>query len=144
MKATRSALFIGQLIIEHLEKVRKRSEGSGEIMPSIIGTYLGRLSPVLLPLFCFLLSIESLLGQGQEIRAEASFSPPSITLSDKTSYKVVLHGTQDLPSGSIPSIPGLKISNSPQIFRSASLIDGTRSVRLENITTGSRGYFFRI
>lgn len=72
-----------------------------------------------------------LSAQNRKTRAEASFSPPNITLSNSTIYKVVLHGTQDTPKGSIPVVPGLQISNSPQVFRSASFINGTPSVRLE-------------
>jgi hypothetical protein len=74
---------------------------------------------------CFLFS------QSRNTRAEASFSPPSITLANSTIYKVVLHGTQDNPEGSLPAVPGLSISNSPQVFRSASFSNGTPSVRLE-------------
>ncbi len=72
-----------------------------------------------------------LFSQNRNVRAEAFFSPPSITLSNSTIYKVVLHGTQDSPQGSMPALSGLKISNSPQIFRSASFINGRPSVRLE-------------
>ena len=82
-------------------------------------------------LLFFSSSSVGLHGQNPEIRIEASFSPPSITLSNNCIYKVVLHGTQDTPQGSLPGVSGLTISNSPQVFRSASFINGTPSVRLE-------------
>jgi hypothetical protein len=84
--------------------------------------------------FLVLSSISSgclLFSQSRNTRAEASFSPPSITLSNSTIYKIVLYGTQDNPEGSLPAVSGLNISKSPQVFRSASFINGTPSVRLE-------------
>lgn len=72
-----------------------------------------------------------LMAQNQALRAEASFSPPSITVSNGTTYKVVLFGTQENPQGAIPSIPGLTISNNPQVFRTASFRNGTPSVKME-------------
>lgn len=92
---------------------------------------LVRLPVCWLPLLCFLSTFDLLRGQGNGARVEASFSPPSITLEKTTIYKLVIHGTQDLPQGSLPPVPGLKISNSPQVFRTASFISGVPSVRLE-------------
>jgi len=94
-------------------------------------TVLVRLAVCCLPLFCFLSTFDLLRGQGNGARVEASFSPPSITLEEKTIYKLVVHGTQDSPQGSLPSVPGLEISNSPQVFRSASFTKGIPSVRIE-------------
>ncbi len=68
---------------------------------------------------------------GQNLRVESSFQPPTVTISNNSVYKIVIHGSQENPQGSIPQIPGLSISNSPQIFRSASFINGVPSVRLE-------------
>ena len=70
-------------------------------------------------------------SQNRKPRAEASFSPPTITLSNSSLYRVVIHGTQGTPKGAMPTVPGLKISNSPQILRSASLINGFPSTRVE-------------
>ncbi len=92
---------------------------------------LVRLAVCCLSLFSFLSPFDLLRGQGNGLRIEASFSPSSITLEKKTIYKLVIHGTQNSPKGSLPSVPGLKISNSPQVFRSASFRDGVPSVRLE-------------
>ena len=68
---------------------------------------------------------------GQKIRVESSFQPPAVTVSNSSVYKIVIHGSQENPQGSIPQVAGLSISNSPQIFRSASFINGVPSVRLE-------------
>ena len=70
-------------------------------------------------------------GQNREIRIDSSFQPASITLSNLSVYKIVIHGTQENPQGSIPSVPGLNLSGNPQTFRSASFINGVPSVRLE-------------
>ena len=70
-------------------------------------------------------------GSGQKMRVESSFQPPAVTVSNSSVYKIVIHGSQENPQGSIPQIPGLSLSNSPQIFRSASFINGVPSVRLE-------------
>ncbi len=83
-----------------------------------------------LALFCLSHSIE-LIAQNQDIRAEASFTPPSVSLGNNTIYKVIIYGTQALPTGKIPTVAGLAISNSPQAFRSASLINGVSSVKTE-------------
>jgi len=72
-----------------------------------------------------------LFAQNQTIRVEASFSPASVSIGKNSIYKVVIFGTQALPEGKMPSIPGLTISNSPQMFRSASLINGIPSVTME-------------
>ena len=70
-------------------------------------------------------------AQNNNIRIESSFQPPSITLANSSVYKIVIFGSQENPKGTIPQIPGLTISNSPQTFRSASFINGVPSVRLE-------------
>jgi hypothetical protein len=67
----------------------------------------------------------------QNIRVEASFTPSSISSSSRTVYKVVIHGTQQNPQGSLPQVPGLRISNNPQSLRSANFINGVPSVRVE-------------
>ena len=81
-------------------------------------------------LLCLFQPIE-LSAQNQTIRAEASFSPASVSIGKNSIYKVVIFGTQALPKGKMPSVPGLTISNSPQMFRSASLINGVPSVTME-------------
>lgn len=68
---------------------------------------------------------------GQKLRVESSFQPPSITIANNSVYKIIIHGSQENPQGSLPQIPGISISNSPQTFRSASFINGVPSVRLE-------------
>ena len=68
---------------------------------------------------------------GQNIRIEASFSPPSISSNSRSTYKVVIHGTQQNPQWAIPKVSGLKISNNPQSLRSANFINGVPSVRVE-------------
>ncbi len=67
----------------------------------------------------------------QSIRVEASFTPSSISSTSRTVYKVVIHGTQQNPQGSLPQVPGLRISNNPQSLRSANFINGVPSVRVE-------------
>ena len=78
------------------------------------------------------ISWQSLLfSQNQRPRVEVSFSPPSITLANNTIYKIVIHGTQDNLQYSTPAVSGLKISDSPQVFRTYSNINGVNSARLE-------------
>ena len=72
-----------------------------------------------------------LFSQNQKLRIESIFSPPSITLSNNSVYKIIIYGTQENPSGSLPKVNGLEISNSPKTFRSASFINGVPSVRME-------------
>ena len=67
----------------------------------------------------------------QNIRIEAKFSPPSVSSTSRSTYKIVIHGTQQNPQGKLPHVPGLKISNNPQSFRSANFINGVPSVRVE-------------
>ena len=67
----------------------------------------------------------------QSIRVEAGFTPSSISSTSRTVYKVVIHGTQQNPQGSLPQVPGLRISNNPQSLRSANFINGVPSVRVE-------------
>ncbi len=78
---------------------------------------------------CLLLILKDI--NGQKLRVESSFQPPSITIANNSVYKIVIYGSQENPQGSLPQIPGLSISNSPQTFRSASFINGVPSVRLE-------------
>jgi hypothetical protein len=78
----------------------------------------------------FLLPFVS-FSQNQKPRVESIFSPSTITLSNNSVYKIVIHGTQENPSGALPNVNGLEISNSPKTFRSASYINGVPSVRLE-------------
>jgi hypothetical protein len=85
------------------------------------------LTLLLLSLFSFNICY----SQGQNLRVESSFQPPSITISNSSVYKVVIYGSQENPQGSRPQVSSLIISNSPQIFRSASFINGVPSVRLE-------------
>jgi hypothetical protein len=42
----------------------------------------------------------------QNIRVEASFTPSSISSTSRTVYKVVIHGTQQNPQGSLPQVQG--------------------------------------
>ena len=82
-------------------------------------------------LWPFLLVGFSAIGQQQNIRIEANFSPSAITLSRQTTYKVTIHGSQQSPSGSLPAVAGLGISGNPRVFRAASFLNGVPSVRLE-------------
>jgi len=85
----------------------------------------------ILLLFCgTLVTIASTFGQ-QPIRIDASFEPSAITLSRNSTYKVVIHGSQQSPEGKLPQVNGLGLSQSPRIFRSASFINGVPSVKLE-------------
>ena len=84
---------------------------------------------VILFVSLLLLGVEEI--NGQQLRVESSFQPPSITIANNSVYKIIIHGSQENPQGSLPQIPGISISNSPQTFRSASFINGVPSVRLE-------------
>ena len=48
--------------------------------------------------------ISSISIFGQNIRVEASFSPSSISSTSRSTYKVVVHGTQQNPQGTIPKV----------------------------------------
>jgi len=65
------------------------------------------------------------------IRIESNFEPASITLSSRTNYKIVIHGTQSTPQGTVPQVSGLILSNNPRTFRSASFINGVPSIKTE-------------
>ena len=82
-------------------------------------------------LLVFSLGIIAQKTVAQTIRVEASFTPSSISSTSRTVYKVVIHGTQQNPQGSLPQVPGLRISNNPQSLRSANFINGVPSVRVE-------------
>ena len=69
--------------------------------------------------------------KAEDINVEASFEPSKISTADKTFYKVRISGTQKNPIGKIPNVDGLEISKEPQLFRSASFINGISSVRVE-------------
>ena len=70
-------------------------------------------------------------ANSQNIRVEANFSPSTISNSSRSSYKIVIHGTQQNPQGKLPQVTGLRISNNPQSLRSANFINGVPSVRVE-------------
>jgi hypothetical protein len=87
---------------------------------------------VLLLAFCNISLFPNLLiGQSQKPKVESSFQPATITIAQSTIYKIVIHGSQEDAQGTMPTVAGLSISNSPQTFRSASFINGVPSVRLE-------------
>ena len=65
------------------------------------------------------------------VRIETRFEPASITLSNRTIYKIIIHGTQNNPQGAVPQVPGLVLSNNPRTFRSASFINGVPSIKAE-------------
>jgi len=85
--------------------------------------------------YCFLLlgwiAFWPLTILSANVRIEAIFDPSSITLSNRTSYKIVIHGTQSNPQGAVPQVPGLVLSNNPRTFRSASFINGVPSIKAE-------------
>ena len=55
----------------------------------------------------------------------------SITLSNTSIYKIIVHGSQQGPVGTLPVIDGLNFSNTPRTLRSASFINGVPSIRFE-------------
>jgi len=78
-------------------------------------------------LFC-LASCGLVLGQ---INVETSFEPPTITQANSSTYKVVINGSQQSPSGAVPSVDGLRFSPQPRTLKSASFINGVPSIRFE-------------
>jgi hypothetical protein len=78
-------------------------------------------------LFC-LASCGLVLGQ---INVETSFEPPTITQANNSTYKVVINGSQQSPSGAVPSVDGLRFSPQPRTLKSASFINGVPSIRFE-------------
>ena len=69
-----------------------------------------------------------LLGQ---INVETSFEPSTITQANSSTYKVVINGSQQSPSGAVPSVEGLRFSPQPRTLKSASFINGIPSIRFE-------------
>ena len=65
------------------------------------------------------------------VRVESVFEPSNISLSNAANYKIIIHGVQTNPQGSVPQVSGLNLSNSPRIFRSASFINGVPSIKTE-------------
>ncbi len=79
-----------------------------------------------------------------EITIESSFNPTTITSSRTSTYKVIVHGSQQGPVGSMPSVKGLRFSSPPHTLRSASFINGVPSVRFElsfTVTPEKQGTF---
>ena len=70
-------------------------------------------------------------GQNNNLRVETLFEPATITLSNSSIYKIIIHGSQESPVGSVPSVSGLQFSKTPRTFRSASFINGIPAVRFE-------------
>ena len=70
-------------------------------------------------------------ANSQNISVEANFLPSTISSSSRSSYKIIIHGTQQNPQGQLPQVSGLRISNNPQSLRSANFINGVPSVRVE-------------
>ena len=79
-----------------------------------------------------------------EIKVEATFEPATITLSNASVYKIVVHGSQQGPVGSVPHIEGLNFASPPRTLRSASFINGVPSIRFElsfTVTPAKTGTF---
>ncbi|MEL0099137.1 MAG: hypothetical protein VW907_06255 [Opitutae bacterium] len=64
-----------------------------------------------------------------EIRIEAAFDPPTITSANTTTYKIIVHGSQQGPIGSVPSVEGLTFSSPPRTLRSATFNNGVPTIR---------------
>ncbi|MDC1490462.1 BatD family protein, partial [bacterium] len=86
-----------------------------------------------IPSFFLLLPLLSFpaFSSANNIRIETLFDPPSITLSNTSTYKIIVHGSQQGPVGTLPVIDGLNFSNTPRTLRSASFINGVPSIRFE-------------
>jgi hypothetical protein len=82
-------------------------------------------------IFWLIILVSPALSSAEAVRIETSFDPPNITQANTSTYKIVVHGSQQGPVGGLPAIDGLKFSNPPQTFRSASFINGVPSVRFE-------------
>ena len=82
----------------------------------------------LIPWLFWLASCGLVLGQ---INVETSFEPPTITQANSSTYKVVINGSQQSPSGAVPSVDGLRFSPQPRTLKSASFINGVPSIRFE-------------
>lgn len=76
----------------------------------------------------WLASCGLVLGQ---IKVETSFEPSTITQANHSTYKVVINGSQQSPSGAVPSVDGLRFSPQPRTLKSASFINGVPSIRFE-------------
>ena len=72
----------------------------------------------------------TIFGQN-DIRIESSFQPSSITLSNLSVYKIVIHIACERISGFDSKCERFEPFSNPQTFRSASFINGVPSVRLE-------------
>ena len=95
----------------------------------------------LIPWLFWLASCGLVLGQ---INVETSFEPPTITQANSSTYKVVINGSQQSPSGAVPSVDGLRFSPQPRTLKSASFINGVPSIRFElsfTVTPERQGSF---
>ena len=81
-------------------------------------------------MLAFYVAGTTLLAQGK-VRVETSFEPTTITLSNTSTYKIIIHGSQQAPGGSVPPVDGLNFSSPPRTLRSASFVNGVPSVRFE-------------
>ncbi|MGA1101829.1 MAG: hypothetical protein ACO3VB_08690, partial [Opitutales bacterium] len=52
-------------------------------------------------MLAFYVAGTTLLAQGK-VRVETSFEPTTITLSNTSTYKIIIHGSQQAPGGSVP------------------------------------------
>ena len=77
---------------------------------------------------CFLFPF-ILFSQNQKLRIESIFSSFYYP-SNNSVYKIIIYGTQENPSGSLPKVNGLK-SQILQNISIASFINGVPSVRME-------------
>ena len=80
--------------------------------------------------FCTFLT-GSFVAAQSNVRVESIFEPATISLSKVANYKIIIHGIQTNPQGSVPQVNGLNLSNSPRTFRSASFINGVPSIKTE-------------
>ena len=87
-----------------------------------------------LPHFYFLPMVGLLItsyANSQNIRVEANFSPSTISSSSRSSYKIVIHGTQQNPQGQLLKLLDWKFRIILNPYASANFINGVPSVRVE-------------
>jgi hypothetical protein len=81
-------------------------------------------------MLAFFVAGTNLLARGK-VRVEASFEPTTITLSNTSTYKIIIHGSQQVTGVSFPPVDGLNFSSPPRTLRSTSFVNGVPSVRFE-------------
>ena len=99
------------------QKVNRWKTTSQILILSKLAETINSMNRFVSSFFGFSVLFTPALSSAEAVRIETSFDPPNITLANTSTYKIVVHGSQQGPAGGLPQIDGLKFSNPPQTFR---------------------------